>query len=79
VPLPNVLLQSERMMRRDDRDARRNTAVDAGAQFVAHLLSKYLCGHGDAIDGAMVGKLAELATRKEALSHHGGCLSPFAA
>jgi cystathionine gamma-synthase len=66
--------------RRDDRDGRRNTPVDARAHFVVHLLSKYLCGHGDAIGGAVVGRLAELATtRKEALSRHGGCLSPFAA
>jgi len=51
-----------------------------GADFVVHSLSKYLCGHGDAIGGAIVGDRASIATlRKEALIHHGGCLSPFAA
>ena len=51
-----------------------------GADFVVHSLSKYLCGHGDAIGGAIVGNLTEMAAiRKEALIHHGGCLSPFAA
>jgi hypothetical protein len=43
VPLPNVLLQSEHMTRRDDRVSRRNTPVDARAHFVVHLLRKYLC------------------------------------
>lgn len=51
-----------------------------GADFVVHSLSKYLCGHGDAIGGAIVGRQADLAAiRREALIHHGGCLSPFAA
>jgi len=51
-----------------------------GADFVIHSLSKYLCGHGDAIGGAIVGDAAALMPlRKEALIHHGACLSPFAA
>lgn len=54
--------------------------LSLGADFVVHSLSKYHCGHGDAIGGAIVGRLADLAEiRKEALIHHGGCLSPFAA
>jgi cystathionine gamma-synthase/methionine-gamma-lyase len=54
--------------------------LSLGADFVVHSLSKYLCGHGDAIGGGIVGDLAALAAmRKEALIHHGGCLSPFAA
>jgi cystathionine gamma-synthase len=54
--------------------------LSLGADFVVHSLSKYLCGHGDAIGGAIVGGLADLADiRKEALIHHGACLSPFAA
>lgn len=51
-----------------------------GADFVVHSLSKYLCGHGDAIGGGIVGERAAMASlRKEALIHHGACLSPFAA
>ncbi|MGX8013650.1 PLP-dependent transferase [Mesorhizobium sp. ORM8.1] len=47
---------------------------------MVHSLSKYLCGHGDAIGGAIMGDGAAMAAmRKEALIHHGGCLSPFAA
>jgi len=54
--------------------------LSLGADFVVHSLSKYLCGHGDAIGGGLVGNLAAMAAiRKEALIHHGGCLSPFAA
>ena len=51
-----------------------------GADFVVHSLSKYLCGHGDAIGGGIVGgQDAMAAMRREALIHHGGCLSPFTA
>ena len=51
-----------------------------GADFVVHSLSKYLCAHGDAIGGGRVGKADALASiRREALIHHGGCLSPFSA
>lgn len=54
--------------------------LSLGADFVVHSLSKYLCGHGDAIGGGIVGDSDALATiRKEALIHHGGCMSPFAA
>jgi cystathionine gamma-synthase len=51
-----------------------------GADFVVHSLSKYLCGHGDAIGGAIVADASSIGKlRREALIHHGGCLSPFAA
>jgi cystathionine gamma-synthase len=54
--------------------------LSLGADFVVHSLSKYLCGHGDAIGGGIVGSTAAMtAIRKEALIHHGGCMSPFAA
>ncbi|MDP1731805.1 MAG: aminotransferase class I/II-fold pyridoxal phosphate-dependent enzyme [Devosia sp.] len=51
-----------------------------GADYVCHSLTKYLCGHGDALGGAIIGKaelLAEL--RKEQLIHMGGALAPFSA
>lgn len=51
-----------------------------GADFVVHSLSKYMCGHGDAIAGGIVGNRETIAAlRREALIHHGGCLSPFSA
>lgn len=54
--------------------------LSLGADFVVHSLSKYLCGHGDAIGGGIVSSREAIAAlRKEALIHHGGCLSPFAA
>jgi cystathionine gamma-synthase len=55
-------------------------ALTLGADFVVHSLSKYLCGHGDAIGGALVGRMEDIVPiRREALIHHGACLSPFAA
>ena len=51
-----------------------------GADYVCHSLTKYLCGHGDALGGAIVGKAERLVElRKEQLIHMGGALSPFAA
>ncbi|PWR22061.1 trans-sulfuration enzyme family protein [Zavarzinia compransoris] len=52
-----------------------------GADFVVHSLTKYICGHGDALGGIVVaaraGDLTEI--RNGALIHHGAALSPFAA
>ncbi|ABC20903.1 trans-sulfuration enzyme family protein [Rhodospirillum rubrum] len=51
-----------------------------GADFVAHSLTKYACGHGDALGGAIIGKAQAMAAlRKHALIHFGGAISPFAA
>jgi len=52
-----------------------------GADYVVHSLTKYICGHGDALGGAVIAKSAEALKdlRNEALIHHGGALSPFAA
>jgi cystathionine gamma-synthase len=52
-----------------------------GADYVLHSLTKYICGHGDALGGALIAGQAErlLDLRKEALIHHGGAMSPFAA
>lgn len=52
--------------------------IALGADYVIHSLSKYLCGHGDAIGGAVLGPAAELAEmRKKVAIRTGGILSPF--
>lgn len=53
--------------------------LELGADFCVHSLSKYLCGHGDSIGGAVVGRSAERigAIRAEGGMHHGGVLAPF--
>jgi cystathionine gamma-synthase/methionine-gamma-lyase len=52
-----------------------------GADYVVHSLTKYICGHGDAIGGAVVGasvgRMGDL--RKGALVHYGAALNPLAA
>ncbi|WP_205679147.1 trans-sulfuration enzyme family protein [Aquisphaera insulae] len=51
-----------------------------GADYVVHSLSKYLCGHGDALGGAVIGRAESLSRlRKQNLIHLGGCLAPFSA
>lgn len=51
-----------------------------GADFVVHSLTKYICGHGDALGGAVIGRSAEIdRLRRSSLIHLGGALSPFAA
>lgn len=49
-----------------------------GADFVIHSLTKYLGGHGDALGGVILGKMADLAPlRKKTAIRLGGVLSPF--
>jgi cystathionine beta-lyase/cystathionine gamma-synthase len=49
-----------------------------GADFVVHSLTKYICGHGDAMGGAVIGRKRDLdALNLEASVHFGGVLSPF--
>ena len=49
-----------------------------GADFVVHSLTKYICGHGDAMGGAVIGRKQDLeALNLEASVHFGGVLSPF--
>jgi len=49
-----------------------------GAEFVIHSLTKYICGHGDAIGGAVLGKAEDMARiRKGIAIRTGGILSPF--
>ena len=51
-----------------------------GADYVCHSLTKYLCGHGDALGGAVIGSAGNMARlRRDGLIHLGGVLAPFAA
>lgn len=51
-----------------------------GADDVVHSLTKYACGHGDALGGAVIGRREAMAAlRKASLIHLGGALNPFAA
>ena len=51
-----------------------------GADYVCHSLTKYICGHGDALGGAVVGRAADMARlRRDGLIHMGGALAPMAA
>ena len=55
--------------------------IALGADYVVHSLTKYVCGHGDALGGAVVvrdrNRLPDL--RQGALVHQGAALNPFAA
>lgn len=54
--------------------------LELGADFVVHSLTKYACGHGDALGGAVIGKADAMADlRKTSLIHLGAALNPFAA
>ncbi len=54
--------------------------LELGADFVVHSLTKYACGHGDALGGAVIGSAAAIADlRKTSLIHLGAALNPFAA
>jgi canavanine-gamma-lyase len=48
-----------------------------GADFVVQSLTKYICGHGDAIGGAVAGRRAEMVKLRSLAIHMGGVLSPF--
>ena len=49
-----------------------------GADYVVHSLTKYLCGHGDAMGGAVIGSSVTMnALRLDARVHLGGVLAPF--
>ncbi|VUT28046.1 MAG: methionine gamma-lyase [Candidatus Syntrophoarchaeum sp. GoM_oil] len=52
--------------------------LELGADIVVHSATKYLCGHGDAIGGLLIGD-AELvnSVRSSGLKDLGGCISPF--
>jgi cystathionine beta-lyase/cystathionine gamma-synthase len=43
-----------------------------------HSLTKYLCGHGDAMGGIIAGRQADIAAlREDSLIHSGAVISPF--
>lgn len=49
-----------------------------GIDLVMHSITKYICGHGDAVGGAVCGRRDLIKQiRVEAGIHHGGILSPF--
>ncbi len=51
--------------------------LSLGIDLVVHSMTKFLCGHGDAMGGAIVGSEALLARCVPALRDLGGSLSPF--
>jgi cystathionine gamma-synthase len=55
--------------------------IALGADYVVHSLTKYICGHGDAMGGAIVVRDRERLPdlRQGALVHQGAALNPFAA
>jgi cystathionine gamma-synthase/methionine-gamma-lyase len=51
-----------------------------GADYVLHSLTKYACGHGDALGGVVIGRRAAMASlRQDALVHLGAAMSPSSA
>jgi methionine-gamma-lyase len=48
-----------------------------GADYVVQSLTKYICGHGDAIGGSVAGPREELVKLRSLAIHMGGILSPF--
>jgi cystathionine gamma-synthase/methionine-gamma-lyase len=51
-----------------------------GATYVVHSLTKYACGHGNALGGAVIGGAAAMARlRQDSLIHLGASMSPHAA
>ena len=52
--------------------------ITKGADLVVHSLTKYICGHGDALGGAVLGATDVIGLiRQEATVHFGGVISPF--
>lgn len=48
-----------------------------GADYVVQSLTKYICGHGDAIGGAVIGRAEEIKRLRTMAIHMGGIISPF--
>lgn len=54
--------------------------LQMGADYVIHSMTKYICGHGDALGGSIAGRSEDIGRiRRGSLIHIGGAISPFAA
>jgi methionine-gamma-lyase len=51
--------------------------VELGADYVVQSLTKYICGHGDAIGGALIGRSDDINKLRAVAIHMGGIMSPF--
>jgi methionine-gamma-lyase len=52
--------------------------IELGADIVLQSLTKYLCGHGDAVGGALVGRREVISKLSQDVGIHlGGIISPF--
>jgi methionine-gamma-lyase len=51
--------------------------IELGADYVVQSLTKYICGHGDAIGGAVLGRTEDLSKLRTMAIHMGGIISPF--
>ena len=52
--------------------------ITLGADYVIHSLTKYLCGHGDALGGAIIGRADTIGELRRTITvRTGGVLSPF--
>jgi methionine-gamma-lyase len=51
--------------------------LELGAEIVVHSATKYLCGHGDAMGGVVVGDREFVENIRKILVHYGGVISPF--
>lgn len=50
---------------------------ELGADYVIQSLTKYICGHGDAIGGAVSGRSEQMNKLRTVAIHTGGIISPF--
>lgn len=53
--------------------------LELGADLVIHSLTKYICGNGTTLGGAVIGSHDHIKTIKERLQIEGGHLNPYAA
>ena len=51
--------------------------LELGADYVIQSLTKYICGHGDAIGGALIGRAEAMRKLRTMAIHMGGIISPF--
>jgi methionine-gamma-lyase len=50
---------------------------ELGADYVIQSLTKYICGHGDSLGGAVVGRREDMKKLRTTAIHMGGIMSPF--